>query len=95
MGRSEVVQLDADVLLRALLAIGSHKASIGLVKHIEETLVEGQASAQHGAYHQALVHRAHIAVGQRRMHQLRSIVQRLADFVGHEASDTPQVLAEK
>ena len=71
------------------------KAIVGLIKHIQETLVERQSGTKHRCYHHILLRQGDVEGAERRGNGLRLILQGLRQFVSHNLTDTHDVVAEE
>ena len=76
-------------------AEGTDEGILGVVKHLEEALMEGQSCTQHRCQQQIILHHRNVDGAKRCGHGARLVVERLRQLVGHHLADTLDIVTEQ
>ena len=83
------------VLTVGVHAEGGDEGVVGMVEHLEESLVEGQSGTQDGADDQLVGRHIDGCYAQRRGHFAFLVSEGFGYLVGHHLADAADVVAEK
>ena len=75
-------------------AVGRHECVVGLLKHIQEALMEREAGPEDGSQYDRVVVQQRRRRAQRGLYVFDGIIQRFTDFVSHYFPDSFQIAAE-
>ena len=93
-GRGDVFNAHLNIFLAPLLAIGTHKGTVGIVEDVQKTFVEGKAGTQDGADDDTVVDGVGFGLGKRSLHHLAAVLQGTRHFIGHGVADAAEVLTK-
>ena len=85
---------DLGMLSIDIHAEGRYETIVGLVEHVEESLVERQTGTKHGSQYDVILGQGNVDGTKRCRNGLRLVFQSLRQFVGHHFTDTHDIVTE-